>query len=192
MPKGVGTLRRDCAARIDSQHGRIVGRNVRPERARIIEREVWCERAWIVERKIWSERVWIVNLRVRPERAWIIEPEVWCERAWIGEWKVWSECVRVAELDVRIVAVVRRSDGNWPAGVDMRLRRRGRHDNRGRRVLYRGSAKHGSRHHGRSSTLVDDRPVWLRRNTTLLGIRLVWLRLSIGGIWNSGNGRQYG
>src|SRR5215831_11303079 len=180
MPKGVGTLRRDCAARIDSQHCRMVGRNVRPERARIIGREIWCERAWIVD------------LRVRPERARIIEREVWCERAWIVEWKVWSECVRVAELDVRIVAVVRRSDGNWPAGVDMRLRRRGRHDNRGRRVLYRGSAKHGSRHHGRSSTLVDDRPVWLRRNTTLLGIRLVWLRLSIGGIWNSGNGRQYG
>src|SRR5215470_14773586 len=177
MPKGVGTLRPDCAARIDSQHGRIVGRNVRPERARIIGREIWCERAWIVD------------LRVRPERARIIGREIWCERAWIVERKIWSECVRIAELDVRIVAVVRRRDRNWPADVDMRLRRRGRHDNRGRRVLHRRRAKYGSRRDGRSSTLFDDRPIWLHRSTTLLDIRLVWLRLSIGGIWNSGNGR---
>ena len=166
MPKRVGILRPDCAARIHSQHARIVGRNV------------------------WSKDVRIVDLRVRSER----ERKIWSERARVVEREARIDVLQIWIHGLKIVAILMRREHRRSVDRPVKyVRRRWRHDNTGCHVLHRSGAKHGRRCHmlHRSGAKCGRRCHVLYRSSTLPEAGPAWPRLSIGGIWNSGHDRQY-
>jgi hypothetical protein len=189
MPKRVGILRPDCAAllygaRSHSQHARIVGRDV------------------------WSKGVRIVDLRVRSERAWIVERKIWSQRARVVEREARIDVLQIWIHSLKIVAILMRRERR--RGVDRPakyVRHRRRHGNTGCHVLHRSGAKHGRGCHvlhrssakhrrwchvlHRSTAKRGRRRHALDRSSVLSDAGPAWSRLSIGGIWNSGHGRQY-